>query len=323
MRSDSLLAHISEMSGLSPRRVKGNNMEEKNNIASPESDGEGSIQISLRDVYFEYESTDESPPKEVLHGVSLDIRKGEFVALLGHNGSGKSTIAKHMNAILLPSGGKVYVAGMDTSHEQLLTEIRRTVGMVFQNPDNQLVATIVEEDVAFGPENLGVPSDEMRRLVDDSLKAVGMYEYRRHAPHKLSGGQKQRVAIAGIIAMRPKCIVFDEPTAMLDPRGRQEVMDAIGNLVRNLGITVVLITHYMDEAAKADRVIIINDGRLLMEGKPNEVFRHIDVLREHHLDVPQATELAQFLHSVGYDIPDDVLTPEECARAILRAAQTH
>lgn len=277
------------------------------------------IQISVQDVYYEYESTDDSPPKEVLHGISLDIRKGEFVALLGHNGSGKSTVAKHMNAILLPSGGKVYVSGMNTCDDALLTDIRRTVGMVFQNPDNQLVATIVEEDVAFAPENLGVPSAQMRQIVDDALKAVGMYEYRRHAPHKLSGGQKQRVAIAGIIAMRPKCIVFDEPTAMLDPKGRQEVMDAIDKLVRELGITVVLITHYMDEAAKADRVIIINDGKLLTEGKPNEVFRHIDMLREHHLDVPQATELAQYLRSMGYDIPDDVLTPEECARAIMQA----
>ena len=294
-------------------------MEEKLTPPSASSGEDGIQQISLQDVYFEYESTDEAPPKEVLHGVSLSVRKGEFVALLGHNGSGKSTIAKHMNAILLPSGGKVYVAGMDTADENLLTDIRRTVGMVFQNPDNQLVATIVEEDVAFGPENLGIPSAEMRQLVDDALKAVGMHEYRRHAPHKLSGGQKQRVAIAGIIAMRPKCIVFDEPTAMLDPRGRQEVMDAIDNLVKKLGITVVLITHYMDEAAKADRVIIINDGRLLMEGKPNEVFSHIDMLREHHLDVPQATELAQYLRSEGYDIPDDVLTPEECARAILGA----
>ena len=254
-------------------------MEENITINPDNSTDGGEIQISLRDVYFEYESTDESPPKEVLHGISIDIKKGEFVALLGHNGSGKSTIAKHMNAILLPSGGKVFVAGMDTCDENLLTAIRRTVGMVFQNPDNQLVATIVEEDVAFGPENLGVPSEEIRKTVDEALKAVGMYEYRRHAPHKLSGGQKQRVAIAGIIAMRPKCIVFDEPTAMLDPRGRQEVMSAIDSLVRKLGITVVLITHYMDEAAKADRVIIINDGKLLMKGKPNEVFSHIDLLR--------------------------------------------
>ncbi len=284
-----------------------------------EKDEGAEIQISIQDLYFEYESTDDSPPKEVLHGVSIDIRKGEFVALLGHNGSGKSTIAKHMNAILLPSGGKVYVAGMDTTDDALLTDIRRTVGMVFQNPDNQLVATIVEEDVAFGPENLGVPSAEMRQIVDDALKAVGMYEYRRHAPHKLSGGQKQRVAIAGIIAMRPKCIVFDEPTAMLDPRGRQEVMDAIDRLQKELGITVVLITHYMDEAAKADRVIIINDGKLLTQGRPSQVFSHIDMLREHHLDVPQPTELAQYLREMGYDIPEDVLTPEECAKAIMAA----
>ncbi len=292
------------------------------NITSNPSDEGGEIQISLQNVYFEYESNDDSPPKEVLHGISIDIRRGEFVALLGHNGSGKSTVAKHMNAILLPSGGKVYVAGMDTFNDSLLTEIRRTVGMVFQNPDNQLVATIVEEDVAFGPENLGVPSAEMRQIVDDALKAVGMYEYRRHAPHKLSGGQKQRVAIAGIIAMRPKCIVFDEPTAMLDPRGRQEVMEAIDKLKNELGITVVLITHYMDEAARADRVIIINDGRLLTQGKPSEVFSHIDMLREHHLDVPQATELAQYLRAAGYDIPEDVLTPEECAKAIMAAKQS-
>ena len=249
----------------------------------------------------------------------MEIRKGEFVALLGHNGSGKSTMAKHMNAILLPSSGKVYVGGMDTADDDLLTDIRRTVGMVFQNPDNQLVATIVEEDVAFGPENLGIPSPEIRQLVDDALKAVGMYEYRRHAPHKLSGGQKQRVAIAGIIAMRPKCIVFDEPTAMLDPRGRQEVMETIDKLKNELGITVVLITHYMDEAARADRVIVIDDGKLLIEGTPREVFSQIALLREHHLDVPQATELAQYLRSMGYDIPEDVLTPEECARAIWTA----
>lgn len=289
------------------------------NITSSTSEAALEVQISAQNVVFEYESTDGTPPKEVLHGVSIDIRKGEFVALLGHNGSGKSTMAKHMNAILLPSGGKVLVGGMDTSDDNLLTEIRRTVGMVFQNPDNQLVATIVEEDVAFGPENLGIPSEEIRVLVDDALKAVGMYEYRRHAPHKLSGGQKQRVAIAGIIAMRPKCIVFDEPTAMLDPRGRQEVMETIDKLTNELGITVVLITHYMDEAARADRVIIIDDGKILTEGKPNEVFSQIEMLRAHHLDVPQATELAQYLRSMDYDIPADVLTPEECAKAIFAA----
>ena len=294
-------------------------MDNINKPSEPTEPAALEVQISAQDVYFQYDSTDGTPPKEVLHGISMEIRKGEFVALLGHNGSGKSTMAKHMNAILLPSGGKVYVGGMDTADDNLLTEIRRTVGMVFQNPDNQLVATIVEEDVAFGPENLGIPSPEIRQLVDDALKAVGMYEYRRHAPHKLSGGQKQRVAIAGIIAMRPKCIVFDEPTAMLDPRGRQEVMETIDKLKNELGITVVLITHYMDEAARADRVIVIDDGKLLIEGTPREVFSQIALLREHHLDVPQATELAQYLRSMGYDIPEDVLTPEECARAIWTA----
>lgn len=291
----------------------------ENNNINITSKSTAEIEISVQDVYFKFESTDGTPDKEVLHGISLDVKKGEFVALLGHNGSGKSTIAKHMNAIYLPVGGKVFVSGMDTSDDELLTDIRRSVGMVFQNPDNQLVATIVEEDVAFGPENLGVPSKEIRERVDEALKAVGMYEYRRHAPHKLSGGQKQRVAIAGIIAMRPQCIVFDEPTAMLDPRGRQEVMTTINKLKNELGITVVLITHYMDEAAQADRVIVIDDGRLLTEGKPNEVFSQIEMLREHHLDVPQSTELAQYLRSQGFDIPEDVLTPEECARAIFEA----
>lgn len=292
---------------------------ENTNITSNTSEKYLEIEISAQNVYFQYESTDGTPPKEVLHGVSIDIRKGEFVALLGHNGSGKSTMAKHMNAILLPSGGKVLVGGMDTSDDNLLMDIRRAVGMVFQNPDNQLVATIVEEDVAFGPENLGVPSKEIRERVDEALKAVGMYEYRRHAPHKLSGGQKQRVAIAGIIAMRPQCIVFDEPTAMLDPRGRHEVMTTIDKLKNELGITVVLITHYMDEAARADRVIIMDDGKILTEGTPGEVFSQIDMLRTHHLDVPQSTELAQYLRGKGYDIPADVLTPEECARAIFAA----
>lgn len=292
---------------------------ENTNITANTSEKSLEIEISAQNVYFQYESTDGTPPKEVLHGVSIDIRKGEFVALLGHNGSGKSTMAKHMNAILLPSGGKVLVGGMDTSDDDLLMDIRRAVGMVFQNPDNQLVATIVEEDVAFGPENLGVPSKEIRERVDEALKAVGMYEYRRHAPHKLSGGQKQRVAIAGIIAMRPQCIVFDEPTAMLDPRGRQEVMTTIDKLKNELGITVVLITHYMDEAASADRVIIMDDGKILTEGTPGEVFSQIDMLRAHHLDVPQSTELAHYLRSKGYDIPADVLTPEECARAIFAA----
>ncbi len=290
--------------------MQNNNMNENSSSASL------SAEISAQDITFEYEGTDGEAGNMALRGVSMNINKGEFVALLGHNGSGKSTIAKHMNAILLPSGGKMIVGGMDTRDENLLTEIRRAVGMVFQNPDNQLVATIVEEDVAFGPENLGVPSKEIRERVDSALKAVGMYEYRRHAPHKLSGGQKQRVAIAGIIAMQPQCIVFDEPTAMLDPSGRQEVMATIKKLKNELGITIVLITHYMDEAAQADRVIVMNDGEILTEGKPREVFSQIELLRTHHLDIPQATELAQFLNSKGYDIPMDILTAEECAQAM-------
>lgn len=273
--------------------------------------------IRTENLCFSYENDDEKS-EAALKNVSISVKKGEFVALLGHNGSGKSTIAKHFNAILLPTGGKVYVDTMDTGNEELLTEIRRRVGMVFQNPDNQLVATIVEEDVAFGPENLGIPSAEIRQRVDDALKAVGMYEYRLHAPHKLSGGQKQRIAIAGIIAMKPECIVLDEPTAMLDPRGRDEVMKVITSLCREHGITVVLITHYMDEAAQADRVIVIDNGSILIEGEPREVFTQTKLLRSHGLDVPQAVELAQRLKAEGIDMPDDILTPEECAQAIAK-----
>lgn len=270
--------------------------------------------LKTENLTFSYD--EEENGKTVLKDISLDVEKGEFVALLGHNGSGKSTIAKHFNAILLPSGGKVFVKDMDTSNEDLLTEIRRTVGMVFQNPDNQLVATIVEEDVAFGPENLGLPSEEIRARVDDALKAVGMYEYRLHAPHKLSGGQKQRIAIAGIIAMQPDCIVLDEPTAMLDPRGREEVMSTIKMLCREKGITIVLITHYMDEAAQADRVVIIDSGTILSEGKPEKVFMDTQMLRSHGLDIPQATELSQRLKEAGVDIPDGILNAEQCAQAI-------
>ncbi len=266
---------------------------------------------------FSYE-TDEEKSESALDDISISVKKGEFVALLGHNGSGKSTIAKHFNAILLPTGGKVYVNDMDTENEELLTEIRRRVGMVFQNPDNQIVATIVEEDVAFGPENLGIPSAEIRKRVDDALKAVDMYEYRLHAPHKLSGGQKQRIAIAGIIAMQPECIVLDEPTAMLDPRGREEVMNAIISLCRNQGITIVLITHYMDEAAQADRVIVIDSGKILIEGEPCEVFTQTKLLRDHGLDVPQAVELAQRLRAEGFDMSDGILDPKECAQAIAK-----
>lgn len=273
--------------------------------------------IRTENLCFSYENDDEKS-EAALKNVSISVKKGEFVVLLGHNGSGKSTIAKHFNAILLPTGGKVYVDTMDTENEELLTEIRRRVGMVFQNPDNQLVATIVEEDVAFGPENLGIPSAEIRQRVDDALKAVGMYEYRLHAPHKLSGGQKQRIAIAGIIAMKPECIVLDEPTAMLDPRGRDEVMKVITSLCREHGITVVLITHYMDEAAQADRVIVIDNGSILIEGEPREVFTQTKLLRSHGLDVPQAVELAQRLKAKGIDMPEDILTPEECAQAIAK-----
>ncbi len=273
--------------------------------------------ISAHDLRFVYEYPDE-PPQVVLDGLNLEIERGSFVALLGHNGSGKSTIAKHFNAILLPTGGQVLVADMDTTDESKRYDIRRTVGMVLQNPDNQLVSTIVEEDVAFGPENLGVPPAEIRERVDDALRTVGMYDYRLHAPHKLSGGQKQRVAIAGIIAMRPDCIVLDEPTAMLDPQGRREVMNTIRTLNREHGMTVVLITHYMDEAAQADRVVVVDDGRVLMDDTPRAVFARVDELRAVELDVPQPTELCHLLRQAGGGIPDQPLTAEECADTIER-----
>lgn len=272
--------------------------------------------IQSENLKFAYEAQEEEPSVEVLHGVTLGIRKGEFVALLGHNGCGKSTIAKHYNAMLLPSGGKVYVDSMDTMDDDLKYEIRRRVGLVLQNPDNQLVASIVEEDVAFGPENLGVPPEEIRKRVDDALKAVDMYEYRTHAPYKLSGGQKQRIAIAGIIAMKPDCIVLDEPTAMLDPRGRTEVLDTIQKLNREQGITIVLITHYMDEAVLADRVVVMDDGNILIQGNPREVFSHVELLKQHQLDVPQATELIYRLKACGCNLPDGILNEEECVAAL-------
>ncbi len=272
--------------------------------------------LRTENLCFSYESDEKT--ESALDNVSISVKQGEFVALLGHNGSGKSTIAKHFNAILLPTGGKVYVKGMDTEDDELLTEIRRRVGMVFQNPDNQIVATIVEEDVAFGPENLGIPSEEIRKRVDDALKAVDMYEYRLHAPHKLSGGQKQRIAIAGIIAMQPECIVLDEPTAMLDPRGREEVMNTIISLCRNQGITIVLITHYMDEAAQADRVIVIDNGKILIEGEPRDVFSQTKLLRDHGLDVPQAVELSQRLREMGVSMPEGILDAKECAEALAK-----
>ena len=256
-----------------------------------------------------------------LEDVSLSIEKGSFVVVLGHNGSGKSTLAKHMNAVLLPSGGAVYVEGMDTKDEALLLEIRRRVGMVFQNPDNQIVANVVEEDVAFAPENLGVPSEEIRRRVDDALAAVGMSEFTRHAPHLLSGGQKQRVAIAGVIAMAPECIVLDEATAMLDPSGRREVLTAIRALNRERGITVVLITHHMDEAMDADRLIVMNDGRLVMDGTPAEVFTQVDALRAMGLAAPDTVELLYGLRQHGMDVPLTALTVDDCAAAICKALQ--
>lgn len=271
--------------------------------------------LQVKDVYFQYEYPDE-PPQRVLEGIDLSIEKGSFVALLGHNGCGKSTLAKHFNAMLLPTGGTVLVRGIDTTDEEKKYEIRSTVGMVLQNPDNQLVSTIVEEDVAFGPENLGVPPEEIRRRVDDALKAVGMYEYREHAPHKLSGGQKQRVAIAGIIAMQPECIVLDEPTAMLDPQGRREVMETIRTLNRERGITVVLITHYMDEAVQADRVVVMDEGKILMDDTPRAVFSRVDELRRVELDVPQPTELCAALKADGLSLPDGVLSVEECVEAL-------
>ena len=256
-----------------------------------------------------------------LEDVSLSIEKGSFVVVLGHNGSGKSTLAKHMNAVLLPSGGAVEVEGMDTRDEALLLEIRRRVGMVFQNPDNQIVANVVEEDVAFAPENLGVPSEEIRRRVDDALAAVGMSEFTRHAPHLLSGGQKQRVAIAGVIAMAPECIVLDEATAMLDPAGRCEVLSAIRALNRERNITVVLITHHMDEAMDADRLIVMNDGKLVMDGTPAEVFTQVEALRAMGLAAPDTVELLYGLRQSGMDVPLDALTVDACADAICKALQ--
>lgn len=268
--------------------------------------------IHVENVTFRYGTDDPLSLKEALSGVSLAVERGEFVALLGHNGCGKSTLAKHFNAMLLPTSGKVFVDGMDTTEEALKYEIRRRVGLILQNPDNQLVASIVEEDVAFGPENLGVPPKEIRQRVDDALKAVEMYDYRLAAPYKLSGGQKQRVAIAGIIAMQPECIVLDEPTAMLDPRGRTEVLDTIHKLNRELGITIVLITHYMDEAVTADRVVVMDSGRILTEGTPKEVFSNVELLKQHHLDVPQATELCYRLRACGCQVPLGILDAEEC-----------
>ena len=276
--------------------------------------------IKFDNVSFAYELEDEGIVRAV-NDFSLEVPEGQFLAVLGHNGCGKSTVAKLINGILVPNKGKVTVKGMDTSDESKTVDIRRTVGMVFQNPDNQIVATIVEDDVAFGPENLGVEPSEIRKAVDNALKAVGMYEFRKREPHRLSGGQKQRVAIAGVIAMNTKCIVMDEPTAMLDPQGRKEVMDTVMKLNREFGITVILITHYMDEAVKADRVIVMDGGRIAMDGTPKEVFRNVERMKKLGLDVPQATELAYRLRKKGFKLPEDILDENECAEAILKVLE--
>lgn len=275
--------------------------------------------IQLKNVSYTYENDEQNSP--AVCDVTMDVRRGEFLAVLGHNGSGKSTLAKLFNAILIPTKGQVLVDGMDTADENKVWEIRRKVGMVFQNPDNQIVATIVEDDVAFGPENLGVPPKEIRARVDEALKAVGMYAYRHQEPHKLSGGQKQRVAVAGIIAMRTDCIVFDESTAMIDPQGRREVMDTILRLNRELGITVVLITHFMEEAVQADRVIVMDSGRIAAAGKPETVFADEAFLERTGLELPPAAKLASMLRKSGVDLPKNILTPESCAQALLAAAQ--
>ena len=270
--------------------------------------------IKTEQLVFRY-TTGEGVAPTVLDGVDLTVDEGSFVAILGHNGSGKSTLAKHMNAILLPSGGKVWIDGLDTADEELLLDIRRQIGMVFQNPDNQIVASVVEEDVAFGPENLGVPSREIRERVDRALAQVGMSQYARHAPHLLSGGQKQRVAIAGVLAMRPRCIVLDEPTAMLDPVGRREVLDTIRALNKD-GITVILITHHMDEAAQAHRLVVMHDGRIVADGAPAEVFRNVETLRELGLEVPEPVALMYELRQAGLEVPLDTLSVEDCAAAL-------
>ena len=277
--------------------------------------------IETNELHFAYPAEEGETPVLALDGVDVQIEKGSFVVVLGHNGSGKSTLAKTFNAVLLPSGGKVYVQGMDTSNEGLLLAIRQRVGMVFQNPDNQIVANVVEEDVAFAPENLGVPTEEIRKKVDDALAAVRMSEFVTHAPHLLSGGQKQRIAIAGVIAMEPDCIVLDEATAMLDPVGRQEVLSTIHRLNREKHITVVLITHHMNEAEQADRVLVMKSGKVAMDGAPREVFSQVEALRDMGLTVPDTVDLLDRLRHQGVDVPLDALSVEECADAIAAAPQ--
>ena len=276
--------------------------------------------IQVKDASFFYNKTEGEAPIRVFEHLDLTIEQGTFVVILGHNGCGKSTLAKHFNAILLPNLGEVMVYGMDTRDENEMIPVRKTVGMVFQNPDNQIVANVVEEDVAFALENLGVPPKEIRERVDAALKAVGMYEYRKHAPHLLSGGQKQRVAIAGVLAMRPKCVVLDEPTAMLDPVGRNEVVSTIHELNEKFGVTVVLITHHMREATEADRVVVMNDGKIIADDTPKKVFSQVELLRDVGLTVPETTDLLYELNERGWNLPLDALSVEECARAIYQEA---
>ena len=274
--------------------------------------------IEVKNVYFKYdEAEDEGGENYALRGINLTVKKGEFVAVVGHNGSGKSTLAKHFNGIYLPTTGDVLIDGMNTKDDDHLLDIRKKVGLVLQNPDNQIVAGVVEEDVAFGCENLGIPSAEIRKRVDEALRAVDMYEYREHSPDKLSGGQKQRVAIAGIIAMEPECIVLDEPTAMLDPRGREEVISAVTKLNRERGITIILITHYMEEAVLAQRVVMMDEGKIFTQGTPAEVFSKVELLKKHRLSVPQATELNYKLRGCGFDLPECVLDEKEFAEAVI------
>lgn len=274
------------------------------------------LMIQCDNVSFKYTVNESDKERYAVNGVSFNVKKGEFLVVLGHNGSGKSTIAKHMNALLVPSSGTVIVDGLNTSEERNLWSIRAKAGMVFQNPDNQIVATIVEEDVAFGPENLGIEPSEIRKRVDESLEKVGMSEYKRHAPHLLSGGQKQRIAIAGILAMKPECIIFDEPTAMLDPSGRKEVLNNIKEINEKYGITIVLITHYMDEAVEADRIIVMDQGKIILEGIPREVFSKVETMKNIGLDVPQVTELCYELEKAGIDITTKILNVDEMVNAL-------